>query len=81
MNILQIPIFWSISGLVLNITGAIILALPLLRTKKQREKISGMHWDYNPYLRTYLIQDKRKGLIGISFLILGFILQIVRYLI
>ncbi|MEK6863570.1 MAG: hypothetical protein AABW53_02635 [Nanoarchaeota archaeon] len=77
--IFQNPTFWLISGLSLNVLGSIILGIPLFKSKEAIKNISETCWDTNPNLPAYLIKDKKTGILGISLLFLGFMLQIISF--
>lgn len=64
-------------GLLLNLLGSIVLALGMIRSKERIEKESGTYWDGNPYAKQYFYTDRKLGLLGISLLGIGFLLQLV----
>lgn len=67
----------QIIGLLLNIIGAIFFAVPVLKSKKAIEEESGTYWNYNPPLRKAMKRERTLGIIGLVFLLLGFVLQII----
>lgn len=74
--------YWlDLIGIILVLIGSIILAIALLKSKNTIDKISQVWmFSYNPYFHEELLKDRRLGLWGISFLISGFTLQLVDYI-
>jgi len=66
----------NIIGLISNIVGAIVLAIPLFKTQKQIKKLSETCWDNSPFLIQSFIKDKRLGFLGLVLLIFGFFMQL-----
>jgi len=67
----------NIIGLVFNLLGSLILGFGMIRSKERIEKESTSYWDGNPYTKKYFYTDKKIGLWGIGFLLIGFLLQVI----
>jgi uncharacterized protein YjeT (DUF2065 family) len=75
-----------IFSLVLNLTGTILLAIPLVRSKKSLDDDlvilkpgqPKLEEDEKKYYTTVgFLKDKKLGLIGLSFLAVGFLIQLI----
>jgi len=62
-------------GLVLDFFGALIFAIPLLKSEREIEAESGTYWDYNPALRKTMKRDRKLARIGLVIIMIGFALQ------
>lgn len=62
-------------GVGLSISGSAILAKTIIKSIEDINNISGEYWGWNPHLREALKQDRKNGIIGLSLLIPGVILQ------
>ena len=71
INILQF------AGLLLDFTGAVILAVSEIASRKTISKISETYSDSNPYLKKYMEERNTYAIIGASLLIIGFMLQLI----
>ena len=63
-------------GLVLDFVGAILLAIPFIRSSKEIEEESSTYWGYSPPLRRAMKRENRLTKAGLIFLSIGFLLQI-----
>ena len=71
---------WSIASffsLIFTTASAIVFALPLIRSDKEIENISGTYFDANPHMKRALILDRRTAFLGLLLLSLGVLFQIV----
>jgi len=68
-------------GLLLDFIGALILAIPLLKSKKEIQKESGTYFGMNLYLSKAMLRDRILGVLGLIFFILGFGLQMLAMLV
>jgi len=62
-------------GLVLNFIGTVILAFSLIKSNKTIKNESGTYYGGNQYIESSLIKNRRIAIVGLSFLAIGFILQ------
>jgi hypothetical protein len=69
------PAWISEIGLVLDIVGAIVLAMGLFMTNVEIDERAGTYWDQNPHMSKALRGDRIKGAIGLALLVTGFLLQ------
>jgi len=67
--------------LLLDFIGALILAIPLLKSKKEIQKESGTYFGMNLYLSKAMLRDRILGVLGLIFFILGFGLQMLAMLV
>lgn len=65
-------------GLFLNLAGAVVLAIPLLRSEKEIMK-SKQYWTLNPY-QMRAVMNRELAIRGMSLLVIGFLFQAVSYL-
>jgi len=68
-------------GLLLDFIGALIFAIPFLKSRKEIRKESGTYFDMNFYLSKAMLRDRMLGVLGLIFLVLGFGLQMLAMLI
>lgn len=64
-------------GLFLDLVGALLFAIPILKSRKEIEEESSTYWGYNPPLKKSMLRDRLLGIVGLFLLLLGFALQIV----
>lgn len=69
------PAWVSIVGLGFDIAGAVTLALGLLMTDAEIGARAGTYWDENPHTAKALRGDRKKGVIGVVLLVIGFLCQ------
>ena len=67
----------QVIGLILDFIGALLFAIPLIKSKKTIEEESSTYIGYNPPLRKSMKRDRWLAIIGLSLLLLGFALQII----
>jgi len=68
-------------GLVLDFIGALLLAIPFIRTEREIEEESSTCAGYNPSLRRAMNRENRLTKAGLIFLSVGFLLQILAVII
>ena len=71
----------SIIGLIFNFIGTVVLAFSLIKSNRTIEKESGTYFGGNQYIESSLIRNRRLAVIGLSFLAIGFALQLLEKLI
>ncbi len=64
-------------GIALSFVGSIFLVIGTLPSENQITQVSGTYFDYNPYLKANLEQNKNLAEFGFIFLAVGFFFQLV----
>ena len=70
-----------ISGLLLNLIGSILLCRTVIKSDAEISCMGATMFDGNPLVVRSLKKDRKIGKVGLSFLILGFAIQLIYVLI
>ena len=63
-------------GLLLDIVGVCVLSRAVIMNKKTADKLAGTYWNKNLALEKALLKQSRDALLGLCFMITGFVMQI-----
>jgi len=74
------PATLAIIGLIFAFIGGLILAFTLFKAKDTIDEMSKTYWDFNPPFRNELWKERNRALWGILFLVGGFLLQLISYI-
>lgn len=78
MEMLSVTDLFAV-GLALDLVGAYLLSRGLLASYPTLALRAGTYWDGNPHVAADLAEDRVDGRFGVAYLVLGFTLQAVGY--
>ncbi len=67
----------NLIGLIIAFIGSIILCVALIKSKSVIRGMAATTWDSNPIAEKEYYKDRKLGIIGVGFLLSGFLAQIV----
>jgi len=73
-------VYFQVIGLTIDFIGAITIALSEILTRSEIKKMSGTYVGSNPHLEKYLKERNLSVISGATLLIIGFLLQILGFI-
>jgi len=69
--------YFNLAGLIITFTGSIILGFALIKSKSLIVGMAGTMFGSNPIVEKEYYKDRKLGIVGVGFLVFGFLIQIV----